>query len=236
MLSLFTDATNIIKIIAVIVIAYLLGSLNIAIIVTKLFTGKDIRTMGSGNAGFTNVMRSVGTPAGIITFVGDFMKCVIAAIIGGLIFTTMSSDTINVTELAGYGKYLGGMFSFIGHIYPIYFKFKGGKGVVTMAALAAVINFPVFAITFVVFATIFLCTRIISISSIISAAVLAATTFLVTYFYNFKYLGEVSFEYVVIVSILTLAMSATLIIKHKSNIQRLLKGEEKKLTLKKKDK
>lgn len=233
MLSLFSDFSNVIKIIAVMIIAYLLGSVNIAIIVTKLFTGKDIRTMGSGNAGFTNVMRSVGKTAGIITFIGDFLKCVIAVLIGGFVFKTMNSSTANLVELSGYGKYLAGMCCFLGHIFPIYFKFKGGKGVVTMAALAAVINFPVFLISFAAFAIVFLCTRIVSISSIISAVVFTISTFLFTYFYNCQYLGEVSLQYVVTVSVLTLGISATMIIKHKSNIQRLLKGEEKKLTLKK---
>ena len=103
-----------------------------------------------------------------------------------------------------------------------------------MAALSAVINFPVFAVSFLSFAITFIITKIVSISSIIGASVLAAATFLITYFYNYKALGAVSFEYVVTVSILTLAISATTIIKHRENIKRLLKGEEKKLSLKKK--
>ncbi len=232
MIGLFTDLSNVLKIIIVMIIAYLLGSINVAILITKIFTGKDIRTMGSGNAGFTNVMRSVGKLAGVLTFIGDFLKCVIAIIIGGLIFKTMNS-TANVTELSGYGRYLAGMCCFIGHIYPIYFKFKGGKGVVTMAALAAVINFPVFAISFLTFAVTFVITKIVSISSIFGSCMLVFSTFLITYLYNFKHLGAVSFEYVITVSILTLAISATTIIKHKDNIKRLLKGEEKKLELKK---
>ena len=230
MLGLFTDLSNVLKIILVMAIAYLLGSVNIAIIVTKLFTGKDIRTMGSGNAGFTNVMRSVGKAAGILTFIGDFLKCVVAVIIGGLIFRTMSSDA-NATELSGYGRYLAGMCCFLGHIYPIYFKFKGGKGVVTMAALSAVINLPVFAVSFLTFAVTFVITKIVSISSILGSCMLVVSTFIITYFYNYKYLGAVSFEYVITVSVLTLAISATTIIKHKDNIKRLLKGEEKKLSI-----
>ncbi len=232
MLGLFTDLSNVLKIVIVMIIAYLLGSINVAILITKIFTGKDIRTMGSGNAGFTNVMRSVGKLAGVLTFIGDFLKCVIAIVIGGLIFKTMNG-TANPTELSGYGRYLAGMCCFIGHIYPIYFKFKGGKGVVTMAALAAVINFPVFAVSFLTFAVTFVITKIVSISSILGSCMLVVSTFLVTYFYNYKYLGAVSFEYVVTVSIFTLAISATTIIKHKDNIKRLLKGEEKKLELKK---
>ena len=233
MLALFSDFSNILKIVAVMAIAYLLGSIDVAILVTKIFTGKDIRTMGSGNAGFTNVMRSVGKAAGILTFVGDFLKCAISVIMGGLIFSTMTSDTANAVEISGYGKYLAGMCCFLGHIFPIYFKFKGGKGIVTMAALAAVINIYVFLISILTFIITFLITKIVSISSILGSCMLVISTFLVTYFYNCKHLGAVSFEYVITVSILTLAISATTIIKHKDNIKRLLKGEEKKLTLKK---
>ncbi len=233
MLSLFSDGMNIAKILAVIVIAYLLGSINVAILVTKAFTGKDIRTMGSGNAGFTNVMRSVGKTAGIITFVGDFLKCVAAVIIGGLIFKTMSTEAVNMKELSGYGEYLAGVCCFFGHIFPVYFKFKGGKGVVTMAALIACINFPVFLISFCVFIIVFLISKIISLSSLISSVVFTITTFVFTYMYNFRYLHEVGFEYVVTVSVLTLGITVTTFIKHRSNIQRLLSGTEKKLTLKK---
>lgn len=234
MLSLFTDFSNILKIFAVMLAAYLLGSLNIAIIVTKIFTGKDIRTMGSGNGGFTNVMRSVGTTAGIITFVGDFLKCVISVLIGGFVMRTLNTEIFNSKELWGYGEYLAGMCCFLGHIFPVYFKFKGGKGVVTVAALTAVINFPVFLVGLIVFAIVFLCTKIISISSIISAFGILGATYLITYFHNYKQLGEVSFEYVIAVTVLTFIICATVIIKHKSNIQRLLKGEEKKLEIKKK--
>ena len=236
MLSLFTDISNIIKILSVMIVAYLLGSLNIAIIVTKIFTGKDIRTMGSGNGDFTNVMRSVGTTAGIITFVGDFLKCVISVLIGGFVLKTLHTDYFAQHELWKYGEYLAGMCCFLGHINPIYFKFKGGKGVVTVAALAAVINFPVFLIAFLAFAIVFVCTKIVSISSIISAIVLFLATASVMYFYNYKTVGNVSLEYVAAVSTSTFVICAAVIAKHHANIKRLLKGEEKKLVLKKKEK
>ena len=224
---------NIVKMAVVMVIAYLLGSLNIAIIVTKAFTGKDIRTMGSGNGGFTNVMRSVGTTAGIITFIGDFLKCVIAVVIGGLLFSTMNT-TLEQAELIGYGKYLAGMCCFLGHIFPVYFGFKGGKGVVTVAALLAVINPIIFGIAVATFLVMFLCTKIVSISSIVSGVVIIISTFFVTYFYNYKAAGKVPFEYVVTVTIMTFVICGSVIAKHHANIVRLIHGEEKKLTLKKK--
>ncbi len=233
MLSLFTDPINIVKIVAVMIVAYLLGSLNIAIIVTKAFTGKDIRTMGSGNGGFTNVMRSVGTTAGVITFIGDFLKCVIAVVIGGLVFSTMNT-ALEAAELVGYGKYLAGMCCFLGHIFPVYFGFKGGKGVVTVAALLAVINPIIFAVALGTFLIIFVCTRIVSISSIIAGVMIIVSTFLVTYFYNYKATGKYPFEYVVTVTIITFIICGSVIAKHHANIVRLIHGEEKKLTLKKK--
>ncbi len=235
MVSLFTDPINILKMAVVMVISYLLGSLNIAIIVTKLFTGQDIRKMGSGNGGFTNVMRSVGTTAGIITFVGDFLKCVISVVIGGIIFKTMDS-ALSPLELAGFGKYLGGMCCFLGHIFPVYFHFKGGKGVVTVAALLAVINPVIFAIALTAFLIVFACTKIVSISSIISGVVVVIATFLVTYFYGYKTAGTYSFEYVAAVTAATFIICGSVIAKHHSNIVRLIHGEEKKLTLKKKPK
>ncbi len=234
MLSLFTDPINIVKIVVVMAAAYLLGSLNIAIIVTKAFTGKDIRTMGSGNGGFTNVMRSVGTTAGIITFVGDFLKCVIAVVIGGLIFSTMNT-TLRHAELVGYGKYLAGMCCFLGHIFPVYFGFKGGKGVVTVAALLAVINPVIFAVAVTVFLIMFICTRIVSISSIVSGIVIVFATYLFTYFYSYKATGKYPLEYVVTVTIMTFVICGSVIAKHHANIGRLLRGEEKKLELKKKE-
>ncbi len=233
MLSLFTDPINIVKIAVVMLAAYLLGSLNIAIIVTKAFTGKDIRTMGSGNGGFTNVMRSVGTAAGIITFVGDFLKCVIAVVLGGIIFSTMNT-TLEAAELVGYGKYLAGMCCFLGHVFPVYFKFKGGKGVVTVAALLAVINPVIFAIALATFLIMFVCTRIVSISSIVSGVVIIIATFLFTYFYSYRATGKYPLEYVVTVTIMTFVICGSVIAKHHSNIVRLIHGEEKKLTLKKK--
>lgn len=235
MLSLFTDPINIVKIIAVMVVAYLLGSLNIAIIVTKAFTGEDIRKMGSGNGGFTNVMRSVGTTAGVITFIGDFLKCVVAVVIGGLLFATMTT-TLPHNELVGYGKYLAGMCCFLGHIFPVYFGFKGGKGVVTVAALLAVINPVIFAVAVTTFLIMFICTKIVSISSIISGVVIVISTFLFTYFYSYKASGKYPLEYVVTVTIMTFVICGSVIAKHHANIGRLLRGEEKKLELKKKPK
>ena len=121
-------------------IAYLLGSINTAVLVTGIVTKgkKDIRQMGSGNAGFTNVLRSVGKVPAIITIVCDALKCIIAVLIGGFIFSFASvafqgESPIFINELINCGKYVAGIFCILGHSYPVYFHFKGGKGVVTAA-------------------------------------------------------------------------------------------------------
>ena len=116
-------------------IAYLLGSINTAVLVTGIVTKgkKDIRQMGSGNAGFTNVLRSVGKVPAIITIVCDALKCIIAVLIGGFIFSFASvafqgESPIFINELINCGKYVAGIFCILGHSYPVYFHFKGGKG------------------------------------------------------------------------------------------------------------
>lgn len=110
-------------------IAYLLGSINTAVLVTGIVTKgkKDIRQMGSGNAGFTNVLRSVGKVPAIITIVCDALKCIIAVLIGGFIFSFASvafqgESPIFINELINCGKYVAGIFCILGHSYPVYFS------------------------------------------------------------------------------------------------------------------
>ena len=139
-------------------IAYLLGSINTAVLVTGIVTKgkKDIRQMGSGNAGFTNVLRSVGKVPAIITIVCDALKCIIAVLIGGFIFSFASvafqgESPIFINELINCGKYVAGIFCILGHSYPVYFHFKGGKGVVTAAALMLTEDWRVFIAIIVTF-------------------------------------------------------------------------------------
>lgn len=221
------------------VIAYLLGSINTAVLVTRVVTkGKsDIRQMGSGNAGFTNVLRCVGKVPAIVTIVCDALKCVIAVLIGGFIFSFAaqilgSQDAVFANELVNCGKYIAGVFCILGHSYPIYFHFKGGKGVVTAAALIATEDWRVFICIIATFLIIFICTKIISISSIISAVLYAPYTFVMTFAFDFH--NGYSLEYVIMSTIAALIIAVFVIVKHKENIGRLMRGEEKKITDKKK--
>lgn len=221
------------------VVAYLLGSINTAVLVTRIVTkGKsDIRQMGSGNAGFTNVLRCVGKVPAIVTIVCDALKCVIAVLIGGFIFSFAgqllgSQDTVFANELINCGKYIAGVFCILGHSYPVYFHFKGGKGVVTAAALIATEDWRVFLCIIATFLIIFICTKIISISSIISAVLYAPYTFVMTFV--FDYPSGYSLYYVIMSTIAALIIGIFVIVKHKENIGRLMRGEEKKITDKKK--
>ena len=122
------------QILATVVIGYLVGSVSFSIIFTRLFDKKDIRTMGSGNAGFTNVLRSVGKLPSILTFIFDFAKGLLAVYLGMLIFQASGAPFI----VKQCGIYLAGVACILGHVFPLYFHFKGGKGVLTSAALISV--------------------------------------------------------------------------------------------------
>ena len=216
--------------------AYLLGSVNTAVIVTRIVTKgkKDIRQMGSGNAGFTNVLRSVGKVPAIFTIVCDALKCVFAVIIGWLIFSLIPTDsTVLSNEFGNCGKYIAGIFCIIGHSYPLYFHFKGGKGVVTAATLILSEDWRVFICIIVAFLIVFVITKIISASSITAAALYGPCTFVITYFFDYLSGAGYSIGYVVLSTLAALIIGIFVIVKHKENIGRLIRGEEKKITAKK---
>lgn len=217
-------------------IAYLFGSISFAVIFTRMSSKKDIREMGSGNAGFTNVLRSVGVVPAVFTLLFDFLKSAIAGLIGSWIFSTINcGDAALLDELIVYGGYIGGVFAIIGHMYPIYFGFKGGKGIVTAAAMMAVTDWRVFLLIVATFLVMVFATKIISISSITCAAMYGVYTFIVTFFLDYR-INEADFtlRYVLISSLFAFFLGAFVIVKHKENIGRLLRGEEKKITAKKK--
>ena len=217
-----------------VVASYLLGSINTAVIVTKIATkGKaDIREMGSGNAGFTNVLRSVGKVPAIITIVCDLLKSVIAVLIGGWLFAVAAGNTENLGAVVRIGKYICGFFCIVGHSFPIYFHFKGGKGIVSAAGMMLVADWRVFLMILATFLIVFIFSRIISLSSVISALMFPIYTFILTFFFDFQG-GGYPWLYVPLCTVAALGTTVFVVIKHSSNIGRLLRGEEKKITAKK---
>ncbi len=220
------------------IIAYLIGSLNPAIIITRLKTGKDIRTMGSGNAGFTNVLRSVGKGPAIATIICDYLKGIIGVLIGWWIFSqlTVTNDVAPV-EYVIYGRYLAGLFVILGHSFPIYYGFRGGKSVVTANALMLVVDWRVFLIVLGTFLIIFFATKLISLGSIICAGLYPVYTLLITYFLDYlPNLGtenELRFRFVLISTGCAFLVGAIIIFRHKENLKRLINGEEKRIKAKK---
>ena len=123
-----------------VIAGYLLGGINWAIILTKLYQRKDIRDQGSGNAGMTNVLRSVGKLPALLTFVGDFLKSVAAVLFSQLILHGLFLALMDVSpagEFLWTTRCLAGAASVVGHIFPLYYGFRGGKGIVSAAAMVA---------------------------------------------------------------------------------------------------
>ncbi|MCQ4021787.1 MULTISPECIES: glycerol-3-phosphate 1-O-acyltransferase PlsY [unclassified Ruminococcus] len=223
------------------VISYLLGSISFSIIITRIVNNHaDIRTMGSGNAGFTNVLRSVGKGPAVFTIVFDFLKGVISVVIGWLLFSTIATidgGAVLQSEIISYGKFIAGMCCMLGHIFPIYFGFRGGKGVVTAAAMMAVADWRIFLAVIITFGIVFLITKIISKASILAAIMTPVYTFCVTYFLDYlPSQSEANSHTIVYVAVATVCMALvglTVVLKHKENIKRILNGTEKKITSKK---
>ena len=204
------------------VIPYLLSGINSAIIVTKIKSGVDIRTIGSGNAGLTNTLRTQGKLAAVFVLLGDILKGVLSVVLVSLIFRfLLGIDTYSHVDGYTWVNYFAGIFAVLGHIFPVYYGFKGGKGIlVTFAAMLA-INWIPALILLGVFGVIVAITRYVSLGSIIAAACYPVAV------YIFSVLQEDSCS--VINLILSGLIGAMLIFMHRSNIKRLLSHSEKKL-------
>ena len=206
--------------VAAVVIAYLLGSINFAVIFANAFLKKDVRELGSGNAGTTNVMRTAGFLPGALTFVCDALKGFAACFIGKMLFIHAYPDTIPWIYVA----YMCGVACMLGHIFPIFFGFKGGKGVATSVGIFAVCCPIAIIIGLTVFALMVLLTKIVSLSSLIATVTVISLSIV---FYNFD-------ANIALPAVLSISMGAIVFLKHKDNIKRLIKGEEKKITIRRK--
>lgn len=200
------------------VIAYLIGSIMPAIILTKKFKGFDIREKGSNNAGTTNVIRTAGFMLGALSFLLDLAKGSIAVLVAILISKLFKLNTAELMQFAT-------IFVVLGHTLPIYFGFKGGKGVATAFGALLVIS-PAIAGILAAFAlTIILVTKMVSVASIASALLLPILFIFVQNTINMNN-EKFKMSYIVFAVIL----SAIVIINHRTNIKRLYNGEENKLS------
>ena len=209
-------------------IAYLLGSISFAIPVTKLFTGKDIRTMGSQNAGFTNVLRCVSVPAAVITFIGDFAKGICSVFIGEMVFKLMCSGVSDIEHVAQVGAGVAGLFALLGHLFPLYFGFKGGKGVLISAGIICALDWPSFLALVVIFLIALAITKTVSKCSLTVAVFYPIITLL---FNKFVYGSSAWLP----MTIIALCFSVVVIYMHRANIRRILNGTEPKTIARKKN-
>ena len=201
------------KIFAALASGYLLGSLNTSVIVGKIF-GKDIRSLGSKNAGLTNTLRVLGKSAAAVVLAGDVLKGIIACLIGLQLGVYLSSGgaTDCVSLLAA------GAGVVIGHNWPVYFGFKGGKGALTAVAVLFMIDWVMALICLGLFAAIVASTRYVSLGTICATMLFAVLSFT-------PFFGKTFYFH-----IFACLMAFIVIFKHRENIQRLLSGTENKLT------
>ena len=201
------------------IIAYAIGSINFSVIISRKFAGFDVREKGSGNAGSTNVLRTVGKKAAIITLICDILKGVVAIFIAMIIGKIATSlDQSLLVQIAG-------IFVIIGHTFPIFFEFKGGKGVATSLGVLITINWKIGLICLVFALILIILTKMVSMGSM-GAAILYPV---LTLFIDTNYLVSDGSGYFLFSVILALIVA----FNHRSNIQRIMNGTENKISFKK---
>ena len=203
------------------IIAYLVGSISSSVIISKKMAGFDVRDKGSGNAGTTNVLRSVGKKAALITLICDIFKGVVAIAIAVLVGTIAKTEAIDDAVLVQ----VASVAVILGHTFPIFFGFKGGKGVATSLGVILLLNWKVGLICLVFAISLMALTRMVSLGSI-SAAILfpiLAIPFQTGFIVEGNYF------------VFAIIMAFIVIFNHRSNLKRIFNGTENRLSFKKKE-
>ena len=198
------------------IIAYLIGSINFSVILSKKMAGFDVREKGSGNAGTTNMLRSVGKKAAAITLVCDVLKGVVAILIAIFIGKTVQgSNGALLVQVAGIAVILG-------HTFPVFFKFKGGKGVATSLGVLIMSNWQIGLICLVFALILIALTQMVSVGSIAAAILYPVLTLFIpqNYIVPGNYL------------IYSIILAVFIVFNHRENVKRLLNGNENKISLK----
>lgn len=207
----------------VIIVSYLLGSINTAIVVSKLVYKDDIRRHGSGNAGLTNMLRTYGKGAAGLTLLGDVMKTVIAVLFAAFFFgfhyVRGVSDYMGVCYLAGLGVV-------IGHIFPIYYKFKGGKGVLATASMALILSPVPFLFLLLIFIIMVAWSKYVSLGS-----VTVAVLYPVVLTGYFKIVGVGVHG---LISLSSIILAILIVWCHRENLERISNRTERKISFRKK--
>ena len=202
------------------IIAYAIGSINFSVIISRKMAGFDLREKGSGNAGTTNVLRTVGKKAALLTLICDILKGVVAifvAFIAGKIVKDV--DSAMLAQIAG-------LLVVIGHAFPIFFEFKGGKGVATSLGVILTTNWQIGLICLIFALVIITATRMVSMGSIGAAILFPILTLFIDEHFIIPASGMKYFIYSLLLALLVIFL-------HRENIKRIMNGNENKLSFKK---
>lgn len=211
---------------ALLLTAYFLGSIPFSFLVARAFAGKDVRREGSGNVGATNVARTAGKMAGVLALLGDLAKGAIVVLIARWMVGRPDwpfGPGPQPWQSREMWIALAGLVAILGHMFPVWLRFHGGKGVATAAGVVLALDPRVFAAAVLVFAIVVLLSRMVSLASIVAAAAIPLL---------FRFVGHDSPYWRTIISI---GIALAVILKHHSNIARLARGTERRLGRKKED-
>ena len=201
------------------IIAYFIGSVNTAIIMSKSLSGEDIREKGSGNAGMTNMMRNYGKKAGAVTLICDMVKGMLTVIIMTFLLRGFGESDYQVIM---FGQYIASLFAVIGHIFPVYYGFKGGKGIAVIVGSILLVDCRVALTCLAIFIILVLITKMVSVGSIAAIAMFPVTTLIYQTFINKTEIGLYNMFVALLVAVI-------IIYKHHENIKRIISGTENKI-------
>ena len=204
-------------------IAYLIGSVNFSILISKKKAGFDIREKGSGNAGTTNMLRIMGKGAALITLILDILKGVVVIWIA-IFYSFVSYKIFNINLNSAYLVQISGIFVILGHTFPVYFGFKGGKGVATTLGILLVTNWHIGLICLVFALVLIAITKMVSVGALSAAILFPVLTI---------FSDQISFIKPGNYIIYSIVIAVIVCFNHRTNIQRLLNGTENKISFKK---
>ena len=206
--------------IIVAVLAYAIGSINFSVLISRKMAGFDVREKGSGNAGTTNVLRAVGLKAAIITLICDILKGIIAVLIAFWIGNiSQTADKALLIQIAG-------ILVVVGHTFPIFFEFRGGKGIATALGVLLITNWKIGLICLVFAVVLIAITRMVSVGSMSAAVLFPVLTLFIGDNFIVTQVGIKYFIY-------SLILAAFVIFNHRENIKRIMNGTENKISFKK---
>ncbi len=219
-------------------ISYVLGSISFAVIFSRAFTHHDVREYGSGNAGATNVFRAIGVVPGILTFVFDLAKGAAAILCSRWVYQLLVREKglPDSPAALGIATCIAAIFAVLGHLYPLYFGFKGGKGVLTVAGIILMIAPVRFLILLGIFIIVFALSQRVSAGSCAVSVAYPIVTFIHCWFFQHRAdPAAYPMIYVWIMTGMAMLLGAVVLIKHKDNIRRIIAGTEPKMVFKSKN-